>query len=546
MSDPSTTLHLYTRVSTVQQSEENYSLDSQKELGILRAEQLGMSYKVWNEGGKSSSSDDLDNRPVLLELLSEVEEDQVKHLFVFNTDRLSRNETSWMMIKVQLLKYGVKLYTSSGEYDLNDPMSSMMLTFMGAISNYDNNMRTERFRIGKIQNLKRNNTWKGGPPPYGYSIKDKHLVPNEHEVTWLNTIYTMYKDGHSIPSIQQHLMNNGVLTRRGNAVWSERSVSLLLEHPHYLGSYPFTDKKTNETFDVLCAPLLDEELVHEVREIKEKRKYITGTRTTTKNKEQLLTGLLRCSSCDALMGAKVSQTNKSQRPYYYCLHKYQKNKTQKNISKTCNNKKNVPIEYLNNFIMDRVVETLSNSSTFKEVVKNNVFDSANKLTPSEVASIKRKMKRLQKEITNINESITSLTATALSSDVDVDAVITKLIENKNDKEKEHKENNKIIKQHESKKEWIDWVGEFKDKLDNLLDDETKLEDKRKFLLSVIDNVSVTTLDKITHEVKITFKISCVNDELVWKNPSKKSLGYSIKEGSNVLIEPLLHQKTNIK
>ena len=160
--------------------------------------------------------------------------------------------------------------------------------------------------------------------------------------------------------------------------------------------------------------------------------------------------------------------------------------------------------------------------------------------------IKRKMKRLKKEIDNTNQSITSLTATSLSSDINVDDVVTQLIEVKKRKEKEYQDGNKTINEHESKKEWVNWVGEFEDKLHNVLDDRTTLEEKRKFLLSVIDTVSVTTLDKITHEVQIAFKISCVNDELVWKNPSKKSLGYTIKEGSNVLIDQLLHQKTNIE
>ena len=72
------TLHIYTRVSTSAQETEGTSLDSQKELGKKLSKQLGLNYKVWNEGGQSSSKDDLDNRPVLVELLSEVDNGEVK------------------------------------------------------------------------------------------------------------------------------------------------------------------------------------------------------------------------------------------------------------------------------------------------------------------------------------------------------------------------------------------------------------------------------------------------------------------------------------
>ena len=78
-------LHIYTRVSTSSQEEEGTSLETQLELGVRRAEKLGMDHKVWNEGGRSSSKDDLSNRPVLTDLLQKVDDGEVQHLYVWNT-----------------------------------------------------------------------------------------------------------------------------------------------------------------------------------------------------------------------------------------------------------------------------------------------------------------------------------------------------------------------------------------------------------------------------------------------------------------------------
>ena len=86
------TLHIYTRVSTRVQDEEGTSLTTQKELGIAKSKELKMGHKVWNEGAASSHHEDLLNRPVLAKLLLDMEQGEIKHLFVFNNDRLSRNE----------------------------------------------------------------------------------------------------------------------------------------------------------------------------------------------------------------------------------------------------------------------------------------------------------------------------------------------------------------------------------------------------------------------------------------------------------------------
>jgi DNA invertase Pin-like site-specific DNA recombinase len=80
-------LHIYCRVSSLIQQNEGSSLKTQKEIGIRLAEQIGMDYEIHNEGGKSSAHDDLNNRPVMLDLLKLMDQKKVKNLYVYNTDR---------------------------------------------------------------------------------------------------------------------------------------------------------------------------------------------------------------------------------------------------------------------------------------------------------------------------------------------------------------------------------------------------------------------------------------------------------------------------
>ena len=99
-------LHIYKRVSSSVQVEST-SLSTQEKSGIELSKKLDMNYQVHNEGGSSSFNDSLVNRPVLSNLLKMMDEGCVKHLFVWNTDRLSRNQITWYTIRQKMVRNDV-------------------------------------------------------------------------------------------------------------------------------------------------------------------------------------------------------------------------------------------------------------------------------------------------------------------------------------------------------------------------------------------------------------------------------------------------------
>lgn len=147
------TLHILIRVSTSVQEEEGTPLKTQKEIGIELSKKLGMEFQIHNEGGISSSKDTLENRPVMLNLLKMMDDGKVKNLYVWNTDRLSRNQITWYTIRQKMVKNGVVLYTSNGIHDTQDFMENMVLGILSEVSQYDNKVRTERSRLGKIEKV---------------------------------------------------------------------------------------------------------------------------------------------------------------------------------------------------------------------------------------------------------------------------------------------------------------------------------------------------------------------------------------------------------
>jgi len=228
------TLHIYTRVSTAVQADEGMSLETQRELGIKRAKELGFKYEVWNEGGRSSNHEGVDKRPVLSQVYAKIKSGEIKHFFVYDQSRLSRNDEVSSLFRVECNRNGVTLYTRDGKYDLSNTTDQFMKKIMDAVAELDNAQRAERTRLGKLARIKQGR-WMGGPPPYGYAIENHHLVVNPEEAKWVVRIFEEYADKTATIDIKLMLDTHGVQPRRGGGTWALGSIQALMRNTHYIG-----------------------------------------------------------------------------------------------------------------------------------------------------------------------------------------------------------------------------------------------------------------------------------------------------------------------
>lgn len=521
-------LHIYTRVSTGVQEEEGTSLDSQLDEGIKRSKKLGMSYKHWNEGGQSGSKDDLVNRPVLVEILNQIDNGIIKHLYVWNTDRLSRSLKTWGMIRVKLIQNDITLHTPTGKQQLSDLQTNLMIGIMGEISNYDNQLRTERFRLGKLNKIKMG-YWKGGPTPYGYDLENGLLIPNEEEVKWIKKMFEWYLSGVSIPKIKDKLLINGVITRRKNPIWSEISIlNVLTKITHYQGFWFFKDKKSGEKIRVNCPPILPPQLILDVKELYEKRSYKSGNHLRSSRKHNyLLKELFECGECGGVFHGWKSVTNK-QNPYYSCNNK-------KNDKTSCNQKRNLNMTNTDDLVWKMVMDVITQSNLFKQSIKDEMIDDSSIVkTKTDIKKLERKLKQNNHLIQRISESIVNQETDKLigiRSDVEIQSVLDRL-DVELLKLKSNEEN--IINEIESRNQnsqFIDWVNEWGSRLDKMKDNEFSFEDKKTFLKSIIDKIIVKSKDKVDHELTLKFKFPYVDDKLIYHDINDKSKGYILKDGS---------------
>ena len=85
-----------------------------------------------------------------------MDEGDVKNLWVYQMDRLSRNDVVSFQIRQKIKQNGVRLYVNdTNEFELDNPTDKLMFTIMEGISEFDNSIRTERLRRGKLSKIKK-------------------------------------------------------------------------------------------------------------------------------------------------------------------------------------------------------------------------------------------------------------------------------------------------------------------------------------------------------------------------------------------------------
>ena len=535
-------LHIYVRVSTEIQMTEGSGLRNQIDQGLKVAEKLGFNPIIHNEGSRSSSSDNINERPVLSKLLSDIDDGKIQNVWCFNQDRLSRNSDVWFTIRRVFKLNELMLYVGEGvKYDLSDKMDDFIFGIISEVTKYDQSIRTDRLKRGKLQKLKDGNFWKGGPPPFGYSLKDKVLEVHPTESKWVLRMYEEYSKGTNVSSISDILIKNGVRSRRGNVLFSKESISKILQNTHYEGYYTYTDKHLNETVRVGCKPIVPPKLVKLVRD-----RLGQSVRTSNYIKTPtLLKEFLRCSHCGTSFGQRINA--KQFHKHYYCMGNQQRvKKLGKNSPLICVRSDGVRVRSLNiddtdHEVWNTVVNVLSNSVSFKESFKSNTLSSNQSLS-----EMKNHQKNQRNKIKKINKDLVKLNGLLNQSVVESFVGDTDLIDNQKSfiksVEKKRSELNIQIGELEDDiynskqtEKWVDWRKGFDDDIERLKSPDLTFEEKSKFLKSTVKEIVVTTQDKQTHSLRIEFSLPYVEDQLEWRNPHKKKDGYDIIEGNRSLL-----------
>jgi len=538
-------LHIYTRVSTKRQEKKGYSIDDQRLMGEKLSKENKLISKVWNEGGKSSNHDwnQLEKkRPVLFELVDEIDKGNVKYLFVINEDRLFRTSDVRTRLTLKLLRNDIQIYTEKGKYSFDNSSDRVMFQIWSIFSEEENIKRRQLSIQGKISGMRKGH-WKGGDINFGYKLVDKKLQIEKTESIHVKKIYEMYEKGKSTKDLQNYLLTNNIKTRRNNSIFPLQSITNILKNTIYIG---YKDMKiTDFHYRFECPPIVDESLFHKVqmrmKDILERKNQINRTQH-----EYLLRDYLYCNECKNGMSGiwreKLNQFN------YFCSNRTRVWKRYKNGKEKCSMRRSLSIKQTDFLVWETICDTLENSSTLKESFKSTQLDTkfkSDKEVKNEVRRVRHNIKRISREINDLNENILSIEKQKWTNKMDEKTykeVKSSIVESIQELESQRDSKELTITDTLVQKKWLNWIDRYSKKIDKYRDTKEK-ELMKEVYGEVLSKIYVDwDVETKEHILDIRLKLPLFNDKIEYIDKSNKSLGYKLKYGKR--SQELRYKKTN--
>lgn len=410
---------IYVRVSTDEQRDNGYSIDSQLRMIKDYCEKNNYDIvDIYNDAGYSGK--DL-MRPEMQRLLNDIKSKKLDKLIAIKVDRLTRNNYDgfWLLnyceehdVKIELILEPYDVSTANGEM-----IFGMNLVF-GQRERKEIGARTKRameeMALEHVHPSK---------APFGY-IRNKetgHLEVEPIESQVVKEIFDLCKKGHSTRNISKIMKDTNAYLKSGK--WSSDRVYKILTNAIYIGTFEYgkyTRKEENILkVDNYCEPIIDMNTWNSTRNNLEKNKH-----SNYGEHIHLFTSIVKCPSCNHILSSTIS-------------YKYDRKRNKKeHYHLTCKNSE-CPNKGLH-YSSDKIEKALS--KVLNELTRY-MYDNTSELIVPNI-TISKELKEIDKALEKLKIQEKKLVDLYLSSNLNVET-----INNKNDSIK--KEIQKLEKKKES-------------------------------------------------------------------------------------------------
>lgn len=300
---------IYIRVSSEEQVE-NFSLQTQEEICRRDAKYKGYEIlQVFREEGKSAKT--IIGRPTLLEMLDYCRKNrrEVRAIFIYRLDRLSRQTSDYLTIRAKLLTYDISIISAT-EPTGNSPTEKLLETVLASFAQHDNDVRSERTKNGMRARFLAGLITHGLPPGYvnegGFAIKD----PEKFDI--IKRAWDLMATGtKSIREINEVIKEWGIVLKK-------LAVHRMFHNKFYCGL--LVSSKYPEVVSGQHTPMITEEQFYKVQAILSGRdtNRLIVPRKSRDNEEFPLRVIMRCGYCGTPFTGAKSKGRSIRYAYYFC------------------------------------------------------------------------------------------------------------------------------------------------------------------------------------------------------------------------------------
>ena len=417
---------LYPRVSTEMQVE-GYSLEGQKNSLKRFAEREEMQIVgIYEDAGKSGKS--IEGRPAFKRMLSDIQAGlEVDYILVYKLSRFGRNAADILNSLELVQSYGVNLLCIEEGIDSSQASGKLLISVLSAVAEIERENILEQTMNGRREKA-RQGKWNGGPPPFGYSLKDDVLHVEEDEAAIVRLIFDKFVNSSlGYVGIAKYLNLQGIKKKKRKKTDAEQFsghfIQVVLDNPVYCGKIAYGRRvrekvkgkkgeyRTVNNQDFMLQDGLHDAIVsEEVWQAAHEKRLATGIKPQSivgKERAHLLTGIIKCPKCGCGMYAnKVCWTKKDgtyKEVYYYACSR---NKMQRGHS--CDYSASLKKSDIEPLVVEVIRELVQNETFAVEVKKRiGVQIDITKLD-DEIRNYENKLKEVELNKTRLEKEIDTL------------------------------------------------------------------------------------------------------------------------------------------
>jgi site-specific DNA recombinase len=421
-------LGIYCRTSKARK--EKYTIENQKDSGIICAQKLGVPYRIYIDDGVSGTTDE-SIRGGLSDLFRDMKSKEISAVYVIDQSRVERDTTTWQIFVSLCLNNKILYYPGGSILDLDNPTNKMYANLMSVVNSYYSEITSRKVKDANAKKVKVGKTH--GLKPYGY-IRDisNNYVICEEEAKIVKRMFELSLSGIGAYYIAKILNGEGVPTKfsknfkgtitrkdpytkkiklfeKSKIIWRGNVISDILKNPIYKGTriwqkhednIEFKDGKkikTKKVVEVITTenhvpPIVDKELWEKVQSNFQKNKKNVGPK---EKYNYLLNGIINCSICGGeYRGKKRPKGNDDS-------YKCSKNGGDKSVK--CSNR-GISIPRLETFIIRLLILDNDSYKLFENIPNKE----------SNIQTYSNQLHNKQKELDKISKQIKNLISLASS------------------------------------------------------------------------------------------------------------------------------------
>jgi site-specific DNA recombinase len=233
-------------------------------------------------------------RPEYLRMLDDIETGLVDAVVVYHADRLHRHPRELEDFIDLCQRTKTRIATVSGDLDLSTHEGQLLARITGAVARKESDDKSRRIRRKHEELAAAGKPSGGGTRPYGYEADKRTIRPDEADV--IRACVRRVLAGDSLRSICIDLNRRGVATVTGME-WKSQTLRRMLRSPRIRGQREHRGEiAAKAEWPAIITSRQTEQLQAKLRD--------PARRTNRASRRYLLTQLLRCSHCKAMLVAR--------------------------------------------------------------------------------------------------------------------------------------------------------------------------------------------------------------------------------------------------